>query len=164
MHWCNITEHERETQPTILFYLEVVVDFLFTNPHYNGIGSYRCFRVQGVRKLQNVATGCSVDPLSNPVVINILLVHRKGHVQQDTTRSQFYLQHSSTEEGPDYTQRWLEVSSTVGGYEDLASRGSHNAAVFTQTVNIKLHQQGSYLKFHNVVLWRAKTRDGVMFH
>lgn len=83
--WCNITEHERETQPTILFYLEVVVDFLSTNPHYNGIGSYRGFRVQGVRKLQNVATGCSVDPLSNPVVINVLLVHRKGHVQQDTT-------------------------------------------------------------------------------
>ena len=67
---------------TIFLHLEVVIYFPVTNRHNNFIGSFTSLRVQGVRKLQYFTIRCLVEPLSNPVVVSILLNKTNGRKRE----------------------------------------------------------------------------------
>lgn len=70
-HPCDLNIHPR---PTIFLHIEPVFDSSSVRLHTDFVWSFRCFRVQGVRKLQEFTFSRLVQPLCNPVPINILLM------------------------------------------------------------------------------------------
>lgn len=58
---------------TIFLHLEVLLYFFSVHPQRNSVGSFMGLRVQWVRQLKYFPIRCDVQPLSNAVVISILL-------------------------------------------------------------------------------------------